>query len=85
MTTQLDAVLELLVSLGVEVRREEGSGGGLCRVRGRTMMFDDLAADPATRLQRCIEALASIPEVDRVYVMPAIREAIERVRAQRRS
>jgi len=80
----VEVVLELLSRLGVSVRFERmaGSGGGLCEVRGRRMVFVDLDADIATRLERSVEALAACPELETVYVPPAIRELIDRVKGQ---
>lgn len=81
--TQFDESVELLGRLGIEVRGEHlgGGGGGLCVLRGRRVAFVDLDADVATRLHRCLLALAALPELDTVYVQPALRMAIERLRA----
>ena len=81
LTTQLDTVVELLGRLGAEVRAEHlgGEGGGACALHGRRIVFLDLDADVATRLERALGALASCPEFDSVYVPPVIRELIERV------
>lgn len=81
-TTQLDTIVRLFEQLGVEVRQERlgGSGGGLCRIRGRRVVFVDLDADAATRLDRGIEALAAVPEAAAVYISPELRERMERLR-----
>ena len=82
---QIDMVVELLERMGVEVRRERmgGSGGGLCRMRGRQVMFIDEDADAATRLERCVEGLAALPESESVFLPPELRERVERMRADR--
>lgn len=82
-TAQLDTIVRLFEQLGVEVRQERlgGSGGGLCRIRGRRAVFIDLDADVATRLDRSIEALATVPEAATVYISPELRERIDRFRA----
>jgi hypothetical protein len=82
---QIDMVVELLERLGVEVRRERmgGSGGGLCRMRGRQVMFLDEDADAATRLERCAAGLAMMPESESVFLPPELRERVERMRADR--
>lgn len=79
---QFDAAIGLLGRLGIEVRQEHfgGGGGGFCTVRGRRMLFVDLDADGATRLERALAALADLPELDNVYVPPALRESIEHAR-----
>jgi hypothetical protein len=81
-TAQLDTIQRLFEQLGVEVRQERlgGSGGGLCRIRGRRVVFVDLDADVATRLDRCFEALAAVPEAAAVYISPELRERMDRIR-----
>ena len=81
-TTQLDSILRLFEQLGVEVRQErlDGGGGGLCWIRGRRVVFVDLDADAATRLDRCLEALAAVPEAAAVYISPELRERMDCLR-----
>lgn len=80
--TQLESLLNLLTQLGVEVRRERlgGSGGGLCRLRDQRVFFLDLDLDRAGQLEAGVAAVAAFPEVDRLYLTPALREQIDRVR-----
>ena len=84
-TAQLDRVLQLFEQLGIEVRREQlgGSGGGLCKIRGQRVVFVDLDADSATRLDRCVEALASLPEAATLYIAPDMRERMDRLHEAR--
>jgi hypothetical protein len=79
---QLDELFDLCGRLGIEVRMENlgGEGGGLCTIRGKRVLFVDVSADTATRAQRCLAALAGLPELDGVYLTPVLREAIERAR-----
>ena len=78
-STRFHEVVELFGRVGVEVRQEHlgGCGGGLCVLRGRRVAFLDLDADVATRLHHCLAALAALPELDNVYVHPALRSLIE--------
>lgn len=41
----------------VQIRHESlgGGGGGLCRLGATVFFFDDLDADPMSRLERCVE------------------------------
>lgn len=82
LSADLDAVIDVFARLGVDVRRERlgGAGGGLCTVRGERVLFVDLDADLATRLDRSLNALSTIPNLDSVYLVPAIRERIERLK-----
>ncbi len=80
--SQLDAVLELLERVGIPWRKERlgGAGGGLCTLRGERIVFIDLDADLATQVDHCVRALAAMPEVDSMYVIPALRERIDQAR-----
>ena len=80
--SHLNAVIDVFSRLEVSVRRERlgGGGGGLCTIRGKQVLFVDLDADVATRLDQSILALSTVPGLDAVYVVPAIRERIERIR-----
>jgi len=82
--TQVEAVVDLLGRLGIEVRKERlgGAGGSLCEIRGRRVVFIDLEADLATTLDRCLTALAALPEVDELYLPPELRERLEQLREQ---
>ncbi len=84
---ELDDVLAIAERMGVEVRSEPlgGEGGGLCRVRGRLVLFVDTMADAATRLQRSLEGLAELPEISETYLRPDLRDAIERIRDEQSS
>ena len=79
---QLDLLTEIAEELGVRVRREpiDGEGGGLCRIKGQQVLFIDTLADVATRVDRCLEALARLPGIDDHYLRPDIREQIEHLR-----
>ena len=73
-----DAIEQLLDTLDIDVRHEHlgGEGGGLCQLKGRRVMFVDLDADTATRLERCVAALRGLPEIDGLYLSPALRERL---------
>ena len=81
--SQLESVVEALGRLGIDLRRANlgGSGGGLCRIRGRPVVFIDLDADPATQLERTVQALTALPDAETVYLAPNLRLLMERVKA----
>lgn len=81
-TAQLESVLDAFERLGVEVRNERcgGRGGGICTLQGKQRLYVDLDADGITRLERSIEALASVPGVEAMFLPPAIRELVDKVR-----
>ena len=79
---QLEAIVELFDRLGIEVRKEQlgGGGGSICRIRDRRVLFIDLDADVATRLDQSVEALSTLSEADTLYIAPELRERIEACR-----
>ncbi len=78
---QIDHLTQIAEALGIVVRREpiDGEGGGLCRINGRTVLFIDTLADPASRLECCLEALAGVPGIDEHYLRPELRDRIDRL------
>lgn len=81
---QLRTVLDLFDRLEIEIRQEHlgGAGGSVCTLRKRRVLFVDLDADLATRVEHCIAALAELPEAASLYMPPEIREQVERLRSE---
>ncbi len=79
---KLDVLVSLAEGLGIRVRREPlgGEGGGLCTLRGAQVLFIDTMADVGTRYEKTIAALAAMPEIDNHYILPEIRQEIDRLR-----
>ena len=79
---KLEALLELAEQLDISVRREPlgGEGGGLCHLRGRRVLFVDVQADLQTRFEKTATALADLPEVDQHYLLPELREELDKRR-----
>lgn len=75
---QVETVIELLRQLGVSVRNERlgGDGGGLCHIRGETVMFIDSDADIVTTAERCVDALATIPGTGQLNMPDDLRELV---------
>ena len=55
----LDAALDLARRAGYQVRQEwlGGGGGGGCMLKGRRMLFIDLALGPIDQLEHVLDAL----------------------------
>lgn len=85
LSRRLEALLELAERMGIDVRAESmgGGGGGLCRLKGRRVLFVDTGADLATRYDRTLEALAGLEEIDSHYLLPEVRQDLERQRRSR--
>ena len=78
-SAQLQTVLDVLASLEIEVRQEHlgGDSGGLCKLRGRRVVFVDLDADAATRLERSVQVLRGLADLETVYLPPHLRELLD--------
>ena len=79
---RLEALLGVAEQLDIEVRAEGlgGEGGGLCRLKGRRVLFVDTAADVATRYERTLAALAELPDLESWFLPPQVREDLDRQR-----
>ena len=75
----LDELLALLETNGVTIRNEplDGSGGGLCTIKGEHIFFVDTQASSAVSAAICSEAVSKVVDVEQVYIKPLIRQFIE--------
>jgi len=80
-TAQIDILLGILERFQIEIRRENlgGSGGGLCEFRGKQVFFFDLQSDDESTLEKCLEAVAGLPDLDTVFLPPEIRDKLEKM------
>lgn len=64
---RLQAALRLAEQLGYQVRHEwlGGTGGGACQLRGRKLLFVDLALGPEDQLEHVLAALHEDPQASR--------------------
>jgi hypothetical protein len=81
--SRLEALLTLAEELEIEIRAEPrgGDGGGLCRLRGRQVLFVDTSADLATRYDRTLGAMAGLSEIEERYVVPEVRQDLDQTRS----
>ena len=82
--SKLDELLRLAEEIGLAVRTEPlgGEGGGFCVVRGERRLFVDAMADLETRYERTLEAMSLLPELDKRYLPPEVRDDIDRQRSE---
>ncbi|HSW44524.1 MAG TPA: hypothetical protein VLM89_03030 [Phycisphaerae bacterium] len=82
LSTRLESLLTLAEQIGIDVRAEPmgGGGGGLCRLRGREVLFVDTAADLETRYEKTLAALAPLRGLDDRFILPEIRRDLEQCR-----
>jgi len=83
--SRLELLLGLAEEIGIDVRAEPmgGDGGGLCRLKGRRVLFVDTSADVATRYERTVAGLADVPELEGRYIVPEVRCDLEQQRSPR--
>jgi hypothetical protein len=76
----LEELLGLLEKAGVEIRAEAmgGGGGGMCSVKGKSIVFLDTQASATERAAVCARALAKAMDVEGVYMKPEVRQFVER-------
>jgi len=75
-------LLELCSKLELQVRPERlgGSGGGVCKLKGRSIVFIDLDAEPEIRYERLLADLASLPQLENLFLRPAIRADLDQIK-----
>jgi len=78
----LEELLDLAEQVGFVVRREflGGEGGGLCRLRGKWVLFIDSEATVADQTAQTAEALAGREEIEQKYLLPQVREILDQYR-----
>lgn len=75
----LDELLALLEQNGVIVRTDAlgGGGGGLCKIKDKTIFFVDSQSSTFENAQLCARSVAELVEIEKIYIRPQIREFIE--------
>jgi hypothetical protein len=75
----LEELLALLEAKEVTIRSEPlgGSGGGLCTIKGRCILFVDTQAPSIVTATICAEAVPKVVDVEQVYIKPQVRRFIE--------
>ena len=75
-----EALLEVAHRLGLDVRHVHlgGAGGGLACFNGKRQLFVDRDAEPEEQLDRTVAAMASMPEINELFMRPDVRELFER-------
>lgn len=78
----IEELLRLLEGSGIQIRRESmgGTGGGVCRLKNKTVLFLDIDAPPAEKARQCAEAVIQTTDVDSVYLKPLVRDYIDGLR-----
>ena len=74
----LSHALNLVERLGYRVRQEwlGGSGGGGCELKGRKVLFLDLALGPADQLEQVLATLRHEPDAAGLLMPHQLRELL---------
>ena len=75
----LDELVSILETSGIQVRDEPlgGSGGGLCKLRGRHVFFLDTQASSVDCASACAQAVDRSVDIEQLYIKPQVRQFIE--------
>jgi hypothetical protein len=75
----LEELVSLLETNGIQVRDEPLSGrcGGLCTVRGRSIMFLGSDTGVEDNADACAEAVNQAINIEELYIKPQVRQYIE--------
>ncbi len=78
------AVIEYLLALleqhNVAIRTEAlgGRGGGVCKLKDRTVVFVDSEAPAAETAVMCAHAVNDLVETEKMYIVPQVRDFLEK-------
>lgn len=74
-----EQLLEIIDKNGIDIRYERlgGSGGGLCTIKDKKIMFVDSQATAAETAGNCADALVKIVDINSIYLRPEIRRFVE--------
>jgi hypothetical protein len=75
----IEELLSLLEANNVKIRSEplDGSGGGLCTLKGQSFFFVDTQAPSAETAAICADAASKVVDIEKIYIKPEVRQFIE--------
>ena len=75
----LEELLALLEANDVMIRNEPlgGSGGGLCTMKGKRILFVDTEAPSIVTATICAEVLPKVTDIEQIFIRPQVRQFIE--------
>ena len=79
----LAGLLDLAERLEVDVRQAylSDDAGGLCRLKGKVVLFVNTAASLEEQVARTAAALASLSETEDCFVLPELRATLDQYAA----
>ena len=75
----MEELLALLEANEITIRSEPlgGSGGGLCTIKGRRILFVDTQAPAIATAMICAEVVPKVVDIEQIYMKPQVRQFIE--------
>jgi len=75
----LEQAIDLARRLGYQIREEwlGGSGGGGCELKGKKILFLDLALGPEDQLEQIVETLRLEPQATGMPMAHQLRELLQ--------
>ena len=74
----MEELLALLETNDVTIRNEPlgGSGGGLCTIKGRRILFVDTEAPSIVTAAICAQSLPKVVDIEQIFIKPQVRQFI---------
>jgi hypothetical protein len=75
----IEELLAMLEHNDIAVRTEPmgGRGGGLCKLKDKTLFFVDSEASAADTAAICARTVGQLLEIEKMYIKPQVRDFIE--------
>jgi hypothetical protein len=79
---KITALLEICSKLNLSIRFESlgGTGGGLCRIKGKPVIFIDTDTDSDVRYEKLLSAVAGFSEIETMFILPEVRADLELIK-----
>ena len=76
----IEELLAMLEHNDIAVRTEPlgGRGGGLCKLKDKTLFFVDSEASAAETAAICARTVGQLLQVEQMYIKPQVRDFIEK-------
>ena len=75
-----EELLEILEQNGISIRTEPlgGRGGGLCKLKEKTLFFVDSEATAADMAAISAQTVQQLVKIENIYIKPQVRDFIEK-------
>lgn len=76
----LDCLLSIIETAGVQIKKENmaGSGGGLCRLKTKTVYYLDIDAAKINSAIAAARAVDDLIDIETIYLRPEVRDFVSK-------